>query len=83
MKTLNDITYPVYRKYLNELSWFCIESPERFIEVRKLGSRFLQSVHEVKILPDRNLIYDLVLNYTEFAVEIDAAEFEKVQNQAQ
>lgn len=78
MKKLNEISYPVYRQYKNGLSWFRIESPERFTEVRKMGSVYLVTVLEAKILPDRNLIHDLVLDYFDFAFDIPAEIFENV-----
>lgn len=78
MKQLNEITYPVYRMYTNGLTWIRIDSPSRFTEVRKIGSRYELMSYEAKILPDRNHILDLVLNYEPFAVEIPSDVFEKV-----
>ena len=78
LKNLNEITFPVYRMYNNELTWVRVESPIRFTEVRKIGSRFELNVFEAKILPDRNHIADLVLNYSGFAVEIPSNVFDKM-----
>lgn len=64
--------------YTNGLTWIRIESPVRFTEVRKIGSRYEQSTYDAKILPDRNHILDLLLNYTPFAVEIRSDVFDKV-----
>jgi hypothetical protein len=78
LKELSEISFPVYRQYKNGLSWFRFESADHFTEVRKIGSKYISSVHEAMILPDRNFIHDLVLDYEAFAVEIQAKEFEKV-----
>jgi hypothetical protein len=69
--------FPQYRKYLNGQSYFKIISAEEMIEVKLIG-RFYE-IHElkVKILPDRNLLNDLLYNYSEFALVIDEKEFEE------
>ena len=64
--------------YKNGLTWIRIEAPDRFTEVRKIGSRYEQHQYVAKILPDRNHIADLTLHYSDFAVEIPASDFEKV-----
>jgi hypothetical protein len=73
------MNYPVYRKYLNGLSWFKITGPDSFEEIRKMGTRYLKSTHTVKILPDRNLLHDLLVDYHAFAVDIDGAEYAAVE----
>lgn len=78
MKQLSEIDYPVYRMYTNGLTWIRIESPSQFTEIRKIGSRYERTSYEAKILPDRNHILDLVLNYEPFAVEIPSVVFENV-----
>ncbi len=74
--------YPVYRKYHNGLSWFKITSPETFVEIRKMGSRYLISEHETKILPERVMLNDLLYDYSAFAVEIEQAEYDAVETLA-
>jgi hypothetical protein len=82
LKKLSEIYFPVYRQYKNGLSWFGFLIADHFTEVRKIGSKYISSVHEAKILPDRNFIHDLVLDYDAFAVEILEEEFEKVYDLA-
>lgn len=74
--------FPVYRKYRNELSWFRIESSEKFEEIRKIGTRFEVTSHEVRILPDRNMLHDLLYAYENFAVEITSDEYSQVRKSA-
>ncbi|HEU4716203.1 MAG TPA: hypothetical protein VFU15_00130 [Bacteroidia bacterium] len=68
--------FPAYRKYKNGLSFFRINSVSSFDEIRKVGSRFLFSHHEVVIFPDRNLLNDLLSAYHDFALEITREEWE-------
>ncbi len=69
--------FPQYRRYLNGQSYFKISSPDTFTELKRSGNFF--EVHELKakILPDRNLIADLLNDYHSFAEAIDAAAFEQ------
>lgn len=78
MQQLNEIVYPVYRMYTNGLTWVRIESATQFTEIRKIGSRYERTAYEAKILPDRNHIADLLLNYQPFAVEIPSDVFDKM-----
>jgi hypothetical protein len=70
------IQFPQYRKYLNGQSYFKIISAEEMTELKIIGS--LYEVHhlKVKILPDRNLLHDLLNDYAAFAEAIDEMEFE-------
>ena len=82
MELYKNISFPVYRKYINGQSWFCITGPDSFEEIRAMGSRYLRSKHEVRTLPERNFILDLVLHFAGFATEISAEEFKKVAREA-
>jgi hypothetical protein len=75
--------FPVYRKYINGLSWFRIDSPESFEEIRKIGSKYIRTEHQVKILPERNMVHDLLFEFGSFAVEIEAAEYAEIAVLAQ
>lgn len=76
----NEIKFPVYRKYLNEKHYFRIADWGHMEELSRLGDRWY--VHELsaKILPDRNLIYDLVCNYHQFAVAVSEEEYLAVKS---
>ena len=56
----NNPTFPLFRKYPGDRSWFVIHSATSMTEYQQLGSRVL--VHQVKanILPDRLLIQDAI-----------------------
>ncbi|MBI3509330.1 MAG: hypothetical protein HY064_01600 [Bacteroidetes bacterium] len=77
-----EIKFPVYRKYLNGRSFFRIDSMESFEEIRQLGTKWIIEKHEVKILPDRNLVHDLVYDFEKFGVEIKAGEYEQMRFKA-
>lgn len=71
-----DYEFPQYRKYRTGTSFFKIESLEAFEEVQLMGSRVLVHRVEAKIHPDRMRILDMLSNYGDAWVVIDAAEFE-------
>jgi len=73
------VTYPVYRKYSNNKSYFKIISAEEFEEIQCLGSKTTIHFFEAKILPDRNYIYDLTFNYEKHWVVCDKKEFEELK----
>ena len=68
-----DIQFPQYRRYKNGLSCFKIISTTEFIEKQKIGSRTIENYIMAKQLPERNLIYDLVL--TDLADKISDTDF--------
>ena len=83
MEVFKDIVFPVYRKYKNGLSLFRINGADSFDEIRIMGARHLHSHHEVKTLPERNFLYDLVINYEAYAESISAEAFESALQRAQ
>ncbi len=69
------VNYPVYRKYKNGQSWFKVTGDASFEEIRKMGVRYLKSVHVVKILPERVMLHDLVFDFANLADEISDEEY--------
>lgn len=80
--TKEPLQFPQYRRYLNGRNYFCFFSIDKFEEIRSLGNKWLLESHVVKILPDRNLVYDLLFEYEGIAEEIDAETYEKVRKLA-
>lgn len=70
-----EIQFPQYRRYLNGKNYFRIDSLESFEEIRSMGSKWLVEKHLVRILPDRNLVNDLLNNYEGMAEEISPEEY--------
>ncbi len=66
--------------YLNGKSYFKIHSLSAFEEVQLIGTKKIITLHEAKILPDRNFIADLLINYATFAVVVGEEEYEKVSS---
>ncbi|MCC7303295.1 MAG: hypothetical protein IT233_11695 [Bacteroidia bacterium] len=58
--------YPCYRKYKNGTSWFRINGPDDFEEVKIIGGKYFRFRFEAKILPDRNFVSDLIHHYHEY-----------------
>ena len=73
------ITFPVYRKYLNDSSFFKIASLEEFEEIKKDPSGYKLYKFKAKILPDRNYIQDMLFDYKLNWKEIEEEEFIKVK----
>ncbi len=57
---MNQITFPTYRKYKNNKNFFKIINENEFEEISFIGSKVIVTKHLAKILPDRNLITDLL-----------------------
>lgn len=68
--------FPQFRRFPTGSSYFCVHSASRITEIQKIGSYFV--VHELhaKILPERNLIADLLSCANESYEAISAAEYE-------
>ena len=52
--------FPQFRKYKNNLSYFKIESNERFIEWKRMTNKWEKIEIEATILPDRVFIADML-----------------------
>ena len=72
---MNEITFPVFRKYKNNKHFFKIISENEFDEISFIGSKVIVTKHLAKILPDRNLISDL-LHDNNFAEKSNQEEYE-------
>ncbi len=69
------IEYPQYRKYSNNKVFFKIVSSTQWEEIQVLGSTYTLHQFTVKIMPDRNFIYDMTFDYQRNLIKIDAAEY--------
>ncbi|MEO6902789.1 MAG: hypothetical protein ABI315_06505 [Bacteroidia bacterium] len=69
------IKYPQYRKYLNNKSFYKIISEIKWEELVVLGNTVTKHQFIVKILPDRNYIYDLTFDYQNHWVKIEEEEY--------
>ncbi len=54
--------FPQYRKLTNNKSWYKIEDPSLMTEIQIMGKFYFIHKLEAKILPERNLIMDLINN---------------------
>ena len=71
-----EFTFPVYRKYKNNTSYFRIESNERFIEIMRIGEKNYVMEIEAKQYPERLRIKDMIECKDGHWEEIKASEFE-------
>ena len=76
------IKFPQFRKYKNGQSFFRIDSAESFTELKK-SPNGIQTHHFVaSILPDRNLVYDMLFNYEPYWDVISKEEFDEMLQKA-
>ncbi len=59
---MNSQLFPTYRKLNNDKSYYKIEHPELMHEIQTMGSYYFQHILAAKILPERNLISDIINN---------------------
>ena len=57
---MSQINFPTYRKYKNNKKFFKLINENEFEEISFIGSKVIVTKHLAKILPDRNLIADLL-----------------------
>ena len=69
-------SYPVYRKYKGNLSYFKIISSSKFIELKVMGDQIDHYEIEAKILPDFQFITDMINLHNNHWVESTKEEFE-------
>ena len=52
--------YPQFRKYVGVDTWFKIISANEFIEIQKLGQRYLKTTVVATQFPEKQLIRDML-----------------------
>jgi hypothetical protein len=67
-------SFPQFRKYANNRNFFKISSAQDFEEISFIGSKKIVRQHKAMILPDRNLVQDL-LHDPAFAETITEEEY--------
>lgn len=72
---MRNLSFPQYRKYANNRNFFKILSASEFEEISFIGAKALVRRHQATILPDRNLIADL-LHDPAFALTITEIEYQ-------
>ncbi len=68
--------FPQYRKLKNGQSYYQLENPSLLHEIQLIGQRWTTHDLAAKILPERNLLTDILLCADEAYVVIDAAEYD-------
>lgn len=76
---ITHIIFPTYRKYKNNKNFFKISNESEFEEISFIGTKVIVTKHLAKILPDRNLIADL-LHDSNFAEQSSKEEYESYLN---
>lgn len=75
---MEEIRFPIYRKYPHNRTFFKITAKDEFEELQLIGKHF--SIHQIKakILPDRNFIYDLIYDFKNNWEEISEADYNEM-----
>jgi hypothetical protein len=74
-----EIIFPQYRKYKNGRSFFKVLSRTEWEEIQLVGTKYILSKYTVKILPDRNLIHDMLFDYEASWEKINADDYENIK----
>ncbi len=72
--------YPQYRKYKNNRVYFKILSISEWEELHVSPSGITLHSFTAKILPDRNYLEDMTVNYKTHWVVSDREEYEELKN---
>ena len=68
------MSYPQYRKYAHERTYFKIISADAWEEIHVMGKKYVLHHFKAAILPDRNYIYDLTFDYEKNWIKIEEGE---------
>ena len=69
-------SYPQYRKYKNNRSYFKIISPDEFEEIVVFKGKGRLHHFQARILPDRNLVSDMTFDFQDYWEAIDYKAYE-------
>lgn len=72
-------TFPLYRKYTNNATYFEILSDNEFEEIQKVGAKFL--LHRIKAIqyPEKLRIQDMINCQDGIWAEISKSEYQKTK----
>lgn len=71
------LEFPQYRRYSNRLSYFKIWNENKFDEYKLNGKILEKYEFEVKILPDRNYLQDMLYEIEPYWEVIDETDFKE------
>lgn len=70
--------FPIYRKTANNKSYYKLDAADEMTEIQLLGSKFLVYELKAKILPERNLLQDLIENNAGHWLKIKEEEYQDI-----
>jgi hypothetical protein len=73
---MDDPDFPLYRRSVNGLNWYRIDSPTEFTEVQRVGNRYV--FHQVKavIYPEKARVLELIAATDDHVAACDPSEFD-------
>lgn len=69
------MTFPLYRKRINNLHFYKFLSEDRFVELQLVGNKVFELSFEAKIYPDKLMIQDMINLKDQGITEIKEQEF--------
>lgn len=73
---MTDLRFPLYRALANRKSFYCISAPDEMTEYQQIGSKYVVHSLKARILPEHNLLRDLISNDNGHWHEVTAEEFD-------
>lgn len=74
---MEEIQFPQFRKLSNDKSWFRIDSESTMTEIQLIGRSYIIHKLEAKILPERNLISDVLAMEGDRWQKVSSEEYER------
>ncbi len=71
------IEFPVYRKFSDNKTFYKINSPKNFLEIKLMGKYYFKNEIEAKQFPEILLIDDMIKLEVGAWIAIDESEFEE------
>ena len=68
--------FPLYRRAASGMSFYRVEAPDRLVEIQVVGSRYMIHTLEARILPERQLIRDIIDQLDGAYVEVTPSEYD-------
>jgi hypothetical protein len=80
MQKVEDINFPIYRKYKNGKRFYKIINKKEFEEIQVIGTKIIINHIKATQLPEFNFINDLIGDYKGFAEVLTEEEFVRLKN---
>lgn len=77
-----ELRFPLYRRSVNGMNWYRIESATEFTEVQQVGSRYVVHRMKASIYPEMQRVMGLILMEDGHVLECPSEEVERYLTKA-